>query len=243
MTNEIVNIGPDPYTSYAAQVVQQQGMFLTFKNGEFLAGQDNYELKIGTRLAANVAGLMIGWRRWFGARVTDDRMELLSAQIPRPSRSSLGDNDPDLWEQDERNGTKRDPWQFTNTLQLVDAQGEVYLFSTGSKGGLNAIGKLCKAYGLEYRQRPGMVPIIELANDFYNHATYGKTYVPVFNLIDWANEAGALGDIATQQPQIEAPGQRAANPIQAAPAGARVSGAMNSTTKSPSEQPKRAARF
>lgn len=190
-------IGPDPYTSYAAKAIQQQGLFLTFKNGEFLAGQDGTEVKIGTRLAANMEGLMIGWRRWFGGQVTDDLLELLSDQKPLPRRESLGDNDPALWEKDDRSGAPRDPWMFTNSLQMVDNAGEIYIYSTGSKGGLNAIGKLCKAYGLEYRMRPGMIPVIELANDFYMHAKYGKTYVPVFNLVGWTKaDKLSLGDAA-----------------------------------------------
>lgn len=238
------NTGSDPFTSYAAKVTQQTGQFLTFKNGEYLYGQDAAELPLGTKLAANVAGLMIGWRRWFGGKVTDDLLDLLTEQKPLPTRSALGDNDPAMWEKDDRSGAPRDPWMFTNSLTLVDNEGETYIYSTGSKGGLNAIGQLCKAYGQEYRQRSGMVPIVELANDFYIHATYGKTYVPVFNLVGWTDE-GAIEMGATDESgpaELPAPapkGQRAANPMPRAAAAAPPPPAQRtSTTTSPSRAPR-----
>jgi len=203
--SDLVPAGSDPYSAYAAKVVQQEGTFLTFKNGEFLHGKEGESLKLGTRLIANVAEIRVGWRRWFAAKVTDDQMVPLSTQTPIARRDHLGDLDESLWELDDR-GKPRDPWIFTNTLELATDDGEIYIYSTGSKGGLNAVGKLCKAFGLEYRQRPGMVPIVELGNDFYMHATYGKTYFPVFTLVGWTN---AEDPSTAPQAAIPAPNSKA----------------------------------
>lgn len=203
--------GGDPFSSYGAKV-GIQGTFLTFKNGEFLAGQDQAEVPIGTRLAVNMQGLRVGWRRWFKDELTDDLTELLVDQMPLKQRNELGDLDEKLWDSDDK-GNPRDPWQFTNVIEFVSTEGETYIYSTGSKGGLGAIGKLCKAYGKEYRQRPGQVPVIDLERDSYNHKTYGKTYFPVFNLVDWVDE-DALDAIAGEKPaeepkQVEPPKQAA----------------------------------
>ena len=150
-------------------------------------------------------------------------------------RNSLGDNDETLWEV-RPDGSRMDPWMFTNSLTLVDNEGEVYIYSTGSKGGLNAIGQLCKIYGQEYRQRPGQVPIIELANDFYIHNTYGKTYVPVFEVVGWTDEGAIDVSNATEEPAELPPppppvpalarGQRAANPTPRATVAAPASREM-----------------
>jgi hypothetical protein len=178
--------GADPYSSYGAKV-GTQGTFLTFKNGEYLAGQDAKEIPLGTKLAANMPGLRIGWRRWFADQLTDDRTILLIEQNAIEPRNMLGDADPDLWETDNT-GKKRDPWQLTNVLEMVDGEGESYIYATGSKGGIGAIGRLCKEYGKAYRQRPGQVPIVELGRDSYMHKEFGKTYFPVFTIVGWTDE-------------------------------------------------------
>lgn len=179
-------VGADPFSSYGAKV-GTQGTFLTFKNGEYLAGQDAKEIPVGTKMAANMPGLRIGWRRWYGDQLTDDLTELLLEQAPMKRRDELGDSDPVMWEKDN-SGKPRDPWQLTNVLEFVDGEGESYLYATGSKGGIGAIGRLCKEYGKLYRQRPGQVPVVELGRDFYMHKEFGKTYFPVFTIADWVDE-------------------------------------------------------
>ena len=69
--------------------------------------------------------------------------------------------------------------------------GDEFVFATSGKGGIGAIGELCKGYGKLYRQKPGMAPVIELSSDHYNHKTFGKTYVPVLKLVDWVREPDA----------------------------------------------------
>ena len=202
--------GGDPYSSYGAKV-GVQGNFLTFKNGEFLYGQDAKELPIGTKLAANMPGLRIGWRRWWDDQVTDDFTELLTDQRPIAPRNTLGDLDESLWKRDQ-SGRPFDPWQLTNVLELVDGEGERYIYSTGSKGGINAIGRLCKEYGKLYRQRPGQIPIIELGNDHYMHKEYGKTYVPDFKIVGWTDENALTIEDSEEALPLDPPTVPAASP-------------------------------
>jgi hypothetical protein len=186
MSIDLTTIGRNPYESYAASL-PQQGTFLKFNKGEYLAGQDSHEVPLGTRMVANMAGLQVGWVKWWDEKPAESRTTLLIDQKPLELRSALGDEDKDLWETD-RDGKPRDPWQFTNTIDFVDEDGERFIFSTSSKGGIGAIGKLCREYGKLMRQNPGMVPIIELSRDHYIHKEYGKTYTPVFKIVGWADE-------------------------------------------------------
>ena len=123
--------------------------------------------------------------------VEDDLTELLTdlmaTQRQTARRDTLGEMDEGMWEIG-KDGKTRDPWVLTYLLDLATDEGDVYLFSTSSKGGIGAIGKLLKAYALEYRQKPGMVPIVELDNDFYMHPVYKKTYFPVFAITGWTNK-------------------------------------------------------
>ena len=185
----------NPYTAYGDKV-GLKGTFLTFKNGEFLFGQEGASIPLGTRMVANMKGFRVGWRRWMDNKVMDDLTELLSDMIPQQPRSALGDMDNQMWERDNQ-GKARDPWQFTNILELVDDQGEIFIYSTASKGGINALGRLCKQYGNLFKQKPGMAPILELGADFYMHTEYGKTWVPVFKIDGWANEA----TLASEEPE------------------------------------------
>ena len=124
-------------------------------------------------------------------RVADDLLELLADGVPPRRRSDLGDLDQGLWELDDRK-QPRDPWQFTNELVLRGLEtGDEFVFATSSKGGLGAVGELCKAYGRLYRQKPGLLPVIELQADHYTHKTFGKTYYPVLRLVDWIAETDA----------------------------------------------------
>lgn len=248
----VTTTGGDPYAAYGAKV-GTQGTFLSFQNGEFQAGQDKTELPVGTRLVANMPGLRVGWQRWSGGRVVEDRTQLLTDRIEPASRDTLGYDDESLWERPEPtkarpNPDARDPWQLSNILEMADSEGEVYIFATSGKGAIGAIGRLCKEYGKQYRQRPGLAPIIELGRDSYIHKEYGKQYVPVFTIVDWADEntlepIGEADDVPL--PLIEegqnkppaAAGQRAANPTPQTNGNARAASG-NSTTKSPSNKPR-----
>lgn len=218
----------DPYSSYGAKV-GLQGNFLTFKNGEFTFGPDARTLPMGTRLAVNMPGLRIGWRRWFGGQLTDDLTELLSKQPQIERREQLGSNDHALWEKDG-DGKPRDPWSLSNVIEFIDGDGEQYVYASAAKGAINAIGQLCKEYGMLYRQRPGQIPIIELAADFYMHPVYKKTFVPVFvPIVGWTAGNMLYLDVDPDEPPLTEPtpaqGQRATNPTQDASASTAGGGA------------------
>jgi len=183
-------VGRDPFAAYGAKVATRGANFLSFKNGEWLYGQSDTMLPLGTRLAANMAGLKIGWRKWFGGQVAEDRLSLLIDQLPEEPRAALGDLDPQMWEL--LDGKPRDPWQQTNQLELVEvSSGATYLYSTSSKGGIGCIQGLCNSFGQLRRQYPAdYTPIVETGNDFYTHPQYGKTYVPTLTIVGWLDAAG-----------------------------------------------------
>lgn len=52
--------GYDPYAAYGQQASASK-VYITFKNGEYLYGQDDDEIPLGTRFVANMPGLRVGW--------------------------------------------------------------------------------------------------------------------------------------------------------------------------------------
>ncbi len=146
----------NPWLEYGAAVGASDitGDLLKFCKGDFLAGQDNREIAVGTRLIANMDSLEIGWIKWENSRPVDRRMGRFAEGFKSAKRNELGDDDKALWAADD-DGSPRDPWQFSNHLILADPDdGQLYTFATSSKGGLTAIGALCSAYGQAMRQHP-----------------------------------------------------------------------------------------
>jgi hypothetical protein len=191
-TDVSTNAG-NPFTSYGDQVSQKQivGTLLRFSKGDYLAGQEDEEVPVGTKYVANMDELMAGWIRWADNKPTDHIMGKISESYQAPKRNTLGDTDKAEWEVDSQ-GKERDPWQFSNYLLLwgVD-DAELYTFATSSRGGLNAIGDLCKVYGKQMAQHPDEFPIIEMGVTSYNHPNkeFGRIKVPVLKIVGWENRA------------------------------------------------------
>lgn len=191
----------DPYAAYGAQAAGAK-TFLKYAKGDYTAGANDEEVPLGTRLVANMAELQAGWQRWWDGKPSQEVMELVGSGKAPPKRHELGDNDQALWEKDNE-GRPRDPWSFTNVLPLKNHEtGDEYVFSIASRGGIGAIGQLCKEYGKVYRMKPGQLPVIELQSDSYMHPTYKKVFVPKLVLVDWADEASL---ISGAEPAAEAP--------------------------------------
>ena len=210
----------DPYAAYG-QEAANAGTFLKFSKGEWLLGQNDDEVELGRLLVANMAELSIGWIRWADGKPAERRMGLLGGGFKPEPRDALGHDDQTLWEKDNE-GRPKDPWNFTNELPLADPEtGEQMTLSVSSKGGIGAVGNLCKAYGREYRQREGLVPVLELGRDSYKHPEYGKTYVPVLSIVDWMENSG-VPTPASNDDDPEPEGDHDVNDVKEKPAAAKT---------------------
>jgi hypothetical protein len=198
--------GYDPFAAYGQEAASGSGAYLKFSKGEWLLGQNDDEIALGRKLAANMDELSIGWIRWADGKPAERRMGILAQGYKPETRDALGYTDQTTWEVDETSGKPKDPWNFTNELPLADPEtGEQMTFSASSKGGIGAVGNLCKAYGKEYRVQGGKVPVIELGRDSYKHPTYGKTYVPVLTIVEWVDNASLAAAPANEDAAEEAP--------------------------------------
>src|SRR5262245_36223442 len=75
------------------------GRLLKFtKFGEYRAGQEEEEIERGTRLAAYMSSLCIGWQLWENGRIVERDMGPVSdGHVPK-KRSELGHTDKAQWE-------------------------------------------------------------------------------------------------------------------------------------------------
>jgi|KBSMisStaDraftv2_1062788.scaffolds.fasta_scaffold77364_2 hypothetical protein len=182
-SNLPANFSDDPYLDYGIEAATAGANFLKFsRNGQgFTYGMDGAPLPLGTRLAANMAGVRVGWLKWVDGK--PEKVLSLVTERRKISRDELGDNDPALWEM-----PGQDPWKQAAELELVDGSGQQYIFSTSSFGGTKGVKKLCYDYARERRSRPGQVPLVELGQHWYPHPKFSKVWEPDFNIIDWVDE-------------------------------------------------------
>jgi hypothetical protein len=156
------------------------------KFGEYIAGIEGAEIESGTSLIALMSHLEVGWQCWRDSRPAGQRMGRIAQGFVPPRRAELGDLDKSTWEKFE-DGREKDPWTFSNSLPLADADGRLFTFVTSSKGGLSAVGELSKAYGRHLRQSPDELPIVSLGVRSYQHSnrSFGEIRYPVFEVTGW----------------------------------------------------------
>jgi hypothetical protein len=182
----------DVFAAYANAVAPRNviGTLLKFSKGDYLAGEEGAPVPTGTVVTANVAELFVGWVRWANNKPTDHIMFRVADGKAVPKRAELGNLDQDKWERDNH-GEARDPWQFTNYLPMINESGELFTFTSASRGGISAIGELCRRYSQYRKHHPDMLPLIALDVDSYQHKVkeYGRIKVPRFTPAGWEPKA------------------------------------------------------
>lgn len=201
-----------------ASMTMITGTLIKFSKGDWLMGQDEQQVKAERQFTCVMNDLMIGWTRWQDNKPTAQHMGRLVEGFTPPKREELGDDDDTLWDVGT-DGKTRDPWQFTNSLILKNPgtsgaeESDLFTFSTSSRGGINAIGDLCKAYvRLSKEKGPGS-PIVVLSQSSYKHPNpeYGRIKKPVLEIVGWEPLVEAKKEPAKiEAPKEEAPAKKTA---------------------------------
>ncbi len=195
----------DPYESYGDEGSDIVGDLLKFNKGTWEFGRDNEVMPSGTDFVANMASLSRGYLYWRDGKVADRAMGLIDEGFKLPLRNSLGDNDPQLWERDDKG--PKDPWRRVDTIVLAHmGTGDLFTYSTPSAGGREVLRKLSKAFAAKKRTDPTVWPIVRLGTDSYMHPdrTIGRVMVPTLEVIGWApKDSGSDVKSVTSQPQAQ----------------------------------------
>lgn len=210
---QVTNVQKNYFEQYGEQASQRTsivGSLLKFSKGDWLLGQDEEEIPVGTRYVAHMDSMLVGWVKWLDNKPVEQVMGKLSEGYQAPKRDTLGDTDKEHWELDAQ-GKERDPWQFSNLIIMKPvgkkfSNDNAITFTTSSKGGIGAVGKLCMEYGKEVRTKAGQCPIVQLGVDAYNHPNkeYGRIKTPILELVGWEKSALFDIDAATAAAEPEA---------------------------------------
>lgn len=159
------------------------------RDGNWVYGQENIEVEEGSLWAINPTSLQHGWVSWTDNKKGNNEIVgevMVPMTSPLPGRAEMRDTGWD-WSQ-----------QLSCMIVCVagEDEGEQVIYKTTSVGGMNAMKKLIGEIMKQLDVNPGKpVPVVTLDTDNYMHKTWGKTYVPVFNVQKWvAIDATTLED-------------------------------------------------
>jgi hypothetical protein len=171
-----------------------KGTLLKFAEWNWTKGKEGTKVEEGTTLVA--IDTAAGQVKWADGKPVEYRMRQPGRRLP--DREELGDLDEEDWEFGPDGKSKKDPWQNTRFVYLVDpVSAEAFTFSTSSWGGRGAVADLADQIQRVRYARPGAVPVVEL-RAAPMLTKYGKKSKPWFKVVDWRG-----GGESTAPPQIE----------------------------------------
>lgn len=205
-----------------------QPLLRLLKDGAWVMGREDNTVANGTEAIVNPMSFLTGYSCWTNRAPGQGKNENMGEEMwglngQKPPASTLPvHHDPrtqDLcaWRE-----------QMAVDLKFLDGtfEGTQALYKTSSVGGLRALSAMLDAImaeidlGSEY-----VCPIIEISSDSYQHASYGRTYVPDLKIVGWANmlgqEDGAAAKVEPKpEPKLEPKPEPKPEPAEA-PAGRR----------------------
>ena len=171
------------------------------KTGVWVYGQANDEVQDGSEWAVNPLAICHGWSCWTD-RPGNQKNELLGESMaavtePKPPQPAPLQGFP-----------FKEQWTVDLRCVLGDDEGTEVVYKTGSDGGKRAASKLMGAVVAQVRKDPShIVPVVQLLSDSYPHTKYGQTFVPIIEIIDWADMDGnraAAAPAAVEEQRPEA---------------------------------------
>jgi hypothetical protein len=220
----------DPFAAHAQanRATNIVGRLLKYSKGDYSVGDT--PIPYGHRFIAHMDSILNGWIRWEDNKPQAHVMGRVKDFYQVPARSTLGFDDEDLWEVDDRN-EPRDPWQrsyyivlksapgydipveFSNNPEGEDEirghdDGTLFTFPASSTGSIGAVNRLIERYAELKAQHPDDWPIIAIGSSSYAHKikSYGRVKFPVFTVVGWAPKGVFEGDaeLASEPPkQVE----------------------------------------
>lgn len=179
------------------QSVGGQPLLRLLKDGMWVMGSEDTTVATGTEAMINPMSFCSGYTCWTNRPAGAGKNELMGEEMwgittPKPPASSLPvHHDPRTqvlcaW---------KDAMSVDMVLMSKPHAGTQVLYKVTSVGGLRVMQALLDRMlekldtGSDY-----CCPIVTIASDSYNHNSYGRTYVPMLEIVGWATMDGVEED-------------------------------------------------
>jgi hypothetical protein len=184
------------------------GKLLKFSRGQYLLGADGDVIAKNTVVTAGCDLTLVGFVRWEDGQPVEHKLLPVTSGGPFYRRVDLGFHDKEAWEKNSA-GEARDPWQEQILLPMMNADGEINTFVTGSVTGKKSVLRLLREYRNHAKRNPNNYPQIKLGVDHFVHSdkTIGKVFYPSFEVVGHVDRTaftealGSLGVTAGEAPQ------------------------------------------
>lgn len=169
------------------------------QDGSWVYGAENIEVEEGSKWAINPLSIEHGWVSWTDHDKKGATNEIVGEVMvpmtsPLPAQTDLRDTG---WEWSQQ-------LKFTLLCLNGEDKGEQVEYKTTSVGGMNAmkavIASIMKQLDID-ADRP--VPCVELNTDHYQHKKYGKTYTPIFNIVEWVELSDEAPEVEQEDPDSD----------------------------------------
>ena len=155
------------------------------KTGHWVYGADQTLIDPDGRWAVNPASFVKGFIAWGEGEVLAEQM-FSAYDRSAPTRDEIPAAPV---------GAKRG-WEQQLGLSMKclngDDEGIEGRFATTSAGGKRSVAELATTVGKRIKaQMPDTVAVCKLGSSTYQHKTYGRIFVPVFEILEWITMDGA----------------------------------------------------
>jgi hypothetical protein len=202
MNNSVVPFDPSKFAATVANMAKgafsQVGFMRMDKTGAWSYGTDETPIGEDDKVYVDPMGFVHGWQCWADTDRPGVDAELLG-DIIVPMFEPMPEHPTAV----PQNGRE---WAEARGMSVL-LDGHKLVYTTTSKGGCGAIAGLAEAYAVQYRKDPTrMIAVLRLTSDSYKHKnkTYGKIYVPQFDVVDWVATLPQAAQ-ATPAPEPEQP--------------------------------------
>lgn len=170
-----------------------QPLLRLLKDGQWVSGAEDSAIAGGTEAIVNPMSFQSGYSCWTNRAAGQGKNELMGEEM-----WSIGQMKPMTHEMPQHNDPRTGEhcaWKDCLSVDLKLLEGPLtnqqVLYKTTSVGGVRVMTAMLDKImekldtGSEY-----ICPIIALKSDNYDHKSYGRTYVPVLEIVGWANMEG-----------------------------------------------------
>ena len=169
------------------------------KDGDWIFGVEGEEIEQGARFMVNPQGFQKGFIAWkYIPEGSKEKAEKLGEIMVAAT---------DALEEPGEVPARAKKWDFQLGIHLkgldddTSTAGKDLVFRSTSVGGIRALSGLAEQVGTYYAKHGGgKVAVVTLSSTSYKHASYGKIYNPVIEIVEWIDTPQVVVKDEKKQP-------------------------------------------